>query len=82
MALLIDYQLMSIKMSKNIEEERYRWIKPILDKEISIKNLVKICPYSERSLKRWLSDYHKNGIKGLIPKSTEPKGKGDSHLFY
>jgi hypothetical protein len=39
-------------MSKNIKEERYRWINPILEKEISIKKLVKVCPYSERSLKR------------------------------
>jgi len=64
---------MSIKMSKNIKEERYKWIKPILDKEINIKNLIKVCPYSERSIKRWLSSYRKYGEEGLIPKSTEPK---------
>ena len=60
-------------MSKNIKEERYKWIKPILDKEINIKNLIKVCPYSERSIKRWLSSYRKYGEEGLIPKSTEPK---------
>lgn len=60
-------------MSQNTEEEKYRWIKPILNKEINIKNLVKVCPYSERSIKRWLSNYRNNGYKGLIPQSTEPK---------
>ena len=29
-------------------EERCRWIKPILNKEIAIKQMVKICPFSER----------------------------------
>jgi len=60
-------------MSKTIKEERYRWIKPILDKEINIKNLVKVCPYSERSIKRWLSNYRKYGEEGLTPKTTRPK---------
>lgn len=60
-------------MSKNIKEERYRWIRPILEKEISIKNLVKVCPYSERSIKRWLADFKARGIEALEPKSTRPK---------
>src|SRR3989339_2120371 len=64
---------MSIKMSKNIKEERYRWISPILEKEISIKNLVKVCPYSERSLKRWLKEFRTRGMEALEPKSTRPK---------
>lgn len=64
---------MSIKMSKNIKEERYRWIRPILEKEISIKNLVKVCPYSERSIKRWLRDFKCGGVEALEPKSTRPK---------
>lgn len=64
---------MSIKMAKNIKEERSRWIRPILDKEISIKNLVKVCPYSERSLKRWLKDFRVGGMEALEPKSTRPK---------
>jgi transposase InsO family protein len=64
---------MSIKMSKNIKEERFRWVRPILEKEISIKNLVKVCPYSERSLKRWLKGFRAEGIEALEPKSTRPK---------
>ena len=64
---------MSIKMSKNIKEERYRWIRMKLDKEVSIVNLVKVCPYSESSLKRWLKAFRKGGIDALEPKSTQPK---------
>jgi transposase InsO family protein len=64
---------MTIKMSQNIKEERYRWIKPILDKEILIVNLIKVCPYSESSIKRWLRAWKKGGIDALEPKSTEPK---------
>ena len=60
-------------MSKTIQEERFRTIKPILDKEISIKKLVVISPYGERTIKRWLSNYRKHGMNGLIPKNTEPK---------
>ncbi len=60
-------------MPQTIQEERFKWIKPILDKEINIKKLVKVSPYSERSIKRWLSNYKQNGYEGLAPKSTEPK---------
>ncbi|MBT3729902.1 transposase [bacterium] len=60
-------------MSQTIQEERFRVIKPILDRETSIKDSAKMSPYSERSIKRWLSNYRKYGMKGLIPKSTEPK---------
>jgi len=38
---------MSIKMSKNIKEERLRWISPIIRKEITIVNLANVCPYNE-----------------------------------
>lgn len=60
-------------MSKNIKEERYRWIKPIIEKEIKIIDLIKVCPYSESSIKRWLRDFRRGGIEALKPKSTKPK---------
>jgi transposase InsO family protein len=60
-------------MSKNIKEERYRWVKPIINKEIAIVDLVKVSPYSESSLKRWLKAFRETGIDALEPKSTEPK---------
>lgn len=60
-------------MPKSTREEKFRWIKPILDKEISIKSMVKVCPFSERSLKYWLANYRKYGLEGLENKSTRPK---------
>jgi len=60
-------------MSKTIQEERYRWIKPIIDKEIKLVDIAKVCPYSERSLKRWCKLFRKGGIDALIPKSTRPR---------
>ena len=60
-------------MPKSTKEEKFRWIKPILNKEISIKNMVKVCPFSERSLKYWLTNFKEYGFGGLENKSTRPK---------
>ena len=60
-------------MPKSTKEEKFRWIKPILDKEISIKAMAKVCPFSERSLKCWITNYKKFGMTGLENKSTRPK---------
>lgn len=60
-------------MPQTIQEERFRWIKPLLNKDMTIKQLLQICPHSESSLKRWKCAYKKNGMDGLIPQSTEPK---------
>lgn len=57
----------------NIKEERSRWVLPLVNKEIKLKDIVKVCPYSERSLKRWVSAYRKKGEDGLEPRSTRPK---------
>lgn len=64
---------MCINMSKTIKEERLRWVEPIINKEIRLCEAVKVCPYSERSLKRWLKAYRLYGSRGLSPKSTRPK---------
>ena len=64
---------MSKTMPKSTKEEKYRWIKPILRKEITIKQMGEICPFSERALKYWLTNYKKYGMKGLENKSTRPK---------
>lgn len=61
-------------MPQNVPEERYRWIKPIIDHDISIKQLSAVCPFSERTIKYWLTMYRQDGIKGLGAKSTRPKG--------
>ncbi len=60
-------------MSKTIKEERLRWLRPIINKEIKLVEIVKVCPYSKRSLERWLSSYRRWGEEGLKPRSTSPK---------
>ena len=66
---------MSKTMPKSTGEEKYRWIKPILKKEISIKQLVKVCPFGERTIKYWLAKYREYGLNGLENKSTRPKSQ-------
>jgi hypothetical protein len=60
-------------MPKTIKEERLRWILPISNKEIRLVDAAKVCPYSKRSLERWLALFKKQGESGLEPKSTTPK---------
>lgn len=60
-------------MPQNVVEERKRWVLPILNKEVKLKDVRRVCPHSERSLKRWCSAYRKQGEKGLESKSTRPK---------
>ena len=60
-------------MPKSTKEEKLRWIRPILDKKISIKNMVEACPFSERGIKYWLAKYRKYGEQGLEDKSKRPK---------
>ena len=60
-------------MATTIQEERWRWLKPIINKEMKLVDVAKVCPHSERSLKRWKKAYEERGIEGLIPKSTRPK---------
>ena len=62
-------------MSKSVKEERLRWIKLIIERQLKIVDVVKVCPFSERSLKRWLKTYREKGEEGLEPKSTEPKAQ-------
>jgi len=64
---------MCVSMAETIEEERFRWIKPIINKEMKLVDVARICPYSDRSLKRWKKAYEQFGMVGLVPKSTEPK---------
>lgn len=64
---------MCINMPKTIKEERLKWILPIINKEVKLVDVDRVCPYSKRSLERWVSNYRKYGEKGLEPKSTIPK---------
>lgn len=60
-------------MPTSTKEEKYRWIKPLLDKELSIKDMARVCPFSERSLNYWLAGYKRHGLEGLTNKSRRPK---------
>ena len=60
-------------MAKTIKEERLRWVLPIVNKEIRLVDVAKVCHYSKRSLERWLAVYKKQGEEGLEPKSTARK---------
>ncbi len=64
---------MCINMPKTIKEERLRWILPISNKEIKLKDAAMVCPHSQRSLERWLAEYKKRGEAGLEPETTRPK---------
>ena len=64
---------MSVHMAKDIAEERWRWLKPIINKEMKLVEVARVCPHSIRSLKRWKKAYERDGLPGLVPKSTEPK---------
>lgn len=60
-------------MVKTIKEEKLRWVLPVINKEIKLVDIAKVCPYGKRSLERWISLYKEKGEVGLEPKSTEPK---------
>jgi len=64
---------MAICMAKTIKEERLRWVLPIINKEVRLVDAARVCPYSKRSLERWVVAYRERGEAGLEPKSTEPK---------
>lgn len=59
-------------MATSIQEERLRWITPILKGEARLVDVGRICPHSRRSLLRWMAAYRKKGGAGLIPRSTAP----------
>ena len=66
---------MSKTMPKSTQEEKLRWIKPILAKELTIKQLSAISPFSERTIKYWLASFRQSGVAGLENKSTRPKSQ-------
>lgn len=59
-------------MPKNTQEDRLRWVK-MVETGTKLKDVIKIFPYSSRTLKRWLKEYRTKGEIGLVPKSTRPK---------
>lgn len=64
---------MTVKMTQTIQQERYLWIKPLIQKKLTYAEVMKTCPHSKRSLERWVALYRKGGIEALKPQSTRPK---------
>lgn len=64
---------MAIHMAQTIKEERLRWILPIVQNELKLREVAKVCPHGKRSLERWVAAYKKHGDEGLIPRSTARK---------
>lgn len=64
-------------MPNSNQEEKLRWITPILEKRMKIKDLALVCPFSERAIKYWLKQYREYGLIGLENKSTRPKCQPD-----
>ncbi len=62
-------------MPNSTQEEKLRWIKPIIDGGITIKKMTLISPFSERALKYWLAKYRSLGLAGLMNRSTRPKAE-------
>lgn len=62
-----------VHMAENIREERLRWVLPFAKEEVNWKEVMKICPYSKRTLERWLAAYRAGGAEALEPTSTRPK---------
>jgi len=64
---------MCTSMPESIQEERLRWVLPVVNKEIKLKDMVKISPYSRRTLIRWCGLYRSGGVVSLVPRITKPK---------
>lgn len=64
---------MSAHMPQTIQEERLRWVLPIIRKEVKLKDCAKVFPHGKRTLERWVAAYKEEGEAGLSPRSTRPK---------
>ena len=62
-------------MPNSSQEEKLRWITPIIGRRMSIKLMSEVCPFSERTIKYWLKSYRESGIDGLANRSTRPRSQ-------
>src|SRR3989344_3751356 len=60
-------------MPTSTAEERYRWIKPVLEEKRTIAEMTEVSPFSERTLKYWLAQYRSGGMPALEPRSRRPR---------
>ena len=66
---------MCTKLPISALEERLRWVLPIVNKEIRLKDAAKVFPGGKRTLERWVARYSQSGEAGLTPLSTRPKSQ-------
>ena len=59
-------------MPETKQQVRYQWIRPVLEKQVSVANVVRASPFSKRAIQYWLARYHAYGIEGLKDTSTKP----------
>ena len=58
---------MCTKLPKSPLEGRLRWVMPIIQKEVKLKDAAKLFPGGKRTLERWVANYRKFGETGLVP---------------
>jgi transposase InsO family protein len=63
---------MAISMARTVQEERLRWVLPIIEGRARLTDVSRVCPHSRRSLLRWSAAYRAHGAGGLTPRSTAP----------
>jgi len=64
---------MCTKLPNNALEERLRWVMPIVNKQVRLKDIASVFPGGQRTLERWVASYKQGGQEGLKPRSTRPK---------
>ncbi len=69
-------------MPESKQQLRFQWIKPILEKQISITDVLKVCTFSERTIKYWLEKYRCKGMNGLLDLSTKPHTSPNKTVFW
>ena len=66
---------MCTKLPNTDLEERLRWVLPVINKEIKLKDAARVFPSGQRTLERWVAAYRRQGLEGLKPKSTRPRSQ-------
>lgn len=66
---------MCTKLPTNALEERLRWVLPIVNEQVKLKDAAKVFSGGKRTLERWIANYRQGGKEGLAPKSTRPKSQ-------
>jgi transposase InsO family protein len=64
---------MCTQIPKTALEERLRWVLPIVNKKVKLKDTALLFPGGKRTLERWVAAFKESGEKGLISKSTRPR---------